>query len=82
MVYMILVFPFLRGQYFTAYALGAIFNSILPRQTMDVMCTVSVLGRDEGYTVKYTPERVPKGKARENSCRQRGIFDRISLVSS
>ena len=31
-------------------------------------CTVSVLGRDEGYTVKYTPlpEGVPWGKARWN----------------
>ena len=31
--------------------------------------TVSVLGREEGYTVKYTPspERVPEGKARGNS---------------
>ena len=31
--------------------------------------TVSVLGREEGYTVKYTPspEVVPEGKARGNS---------------
>ena len=31
--------------------------------------TVSVLGREEGYTVKYTPtpEEVPEGKARVNS---------------
>ena len=31
--------------------------------------TVSVLGREEGYTVKYTPlpEGVPKGEARGNS---------------
>ena len=30
---------------------------------------VSVLGRDEGYTVKYNPlpEGVPEGKARGNS---------------
>ena len=30
---------------------------------------VSVLGRDEGYTVKYNPlpEGVPEGEARENS---------------
>ena len=30
---------------------------------------VSVLGRDEGYTVKYNPlpEGVPKGEARGNS---------------
>ena len=29
------------------------------------MCSVSVLGRDEGYTVKYTlsPEGVPEGEA-------------------
>ena len=32
-------------------------------------CTVSVLGRDDGYTVKYNPlpEGVPEGKARRNS---------------
>ena len=31
--------------------------------------TVSVLGRDKGYTVKYypLPEAVPKGQARGNS---------------
>ena len=31
--------------------------------------TVSVLGRDEGFTVKYTPlpEGVPKGEAQGNS---------------
>ena len=31
--------------------------------------TVSVLGRDKGYTVKYNPlpEGVPEGKARGNS---------------
>ena len=31
--------------------------------------TVSVLGRDEGYTVKYdpSPEGVPEGEARGNS---------------
>ena len=31
--------------------------------------TVSVLGREEGYTVKYTPspEGVPEGEARGNS---------------
>ena len=46
--------------------------------------TVSVLGREEGYTVKYTPppEGVPEGKARGNSGRRRGIFDRISRVES
>ena len=45
---------------------------------------VSVLGRDEGYTVKYTPlpEGVPEGEARGSSWRQRGIFDRISQVES
>ena len=33
------------------------------------MKTVSVLGRDEGYTGKYTfsPEGVPEGKAQRNS---------------
>ena len=34
-----------------------------------VQYIVSVLGREEGYTVKYTPlpEGVPKGEARGNS---------------
>ena len=46
--------------------------------------TVSILGRDEGYTVKYTssPEVIPEGKAQGNSGRRRGIFDRISQVES
>ena len=45
---------------------------------------VSVLGREEGYTIKYTPpsEGVPEGEVRGNSLRQRGIFDRISRVES
>ena len=36
---------------------------------LDGFQTVSVLGRDEGYTVKYNPlpEGVPKGKAQRNS---------------
>ena len=44
------------------------------------MDIVSVLGREEGYTVKYTPlsEGVPEGKTQGNSLRQRGIFDRKS----
>ena len=37
----------------------------------DILCgfTVSVLGQEEGYTVKYTtsPEQVPNGKAQGNS---------------
>ena len=46
------------------------------------MFTVSVLGRDVGYTVKFNtlPEGVPKGKAQGNYWRQRVIFDRISLT--
>ena len=46
--------------------------------------TVSVLGQDEGYMVKYTPlsEGVPEGEAQGKSLRQRGIFDRISQVES
>ena len=34
-----------------------------------LLCTVSVLGRDEGYTVKYNPlpEGVPEGEAQGNS---------------
>ena len=37
----------------------------------EIFClnTVSVLGREEGYTVKYNPlpEEVPEGEARGNS---------------
>ena len=42
--------------------------------------TVSVLGRDKGYMVKYNPlpEEVPEGKALGNSGRQRVIFECIS----
>ena len=34
-----------------------------------LLCTVSVLGRDEGYTVKYNPlpKGVPEGEAQGNS---------------
>ena len=44
--------------------------------------TLSVLGRDKGYTIKYNPlpEGVPEGEARGNSWRQRVIFDRLSQV--
>ena len=43
---------------------------------------VSVVGREEGYMVKYTPwaEGVPGGEAQGNSWRWRGIFDRISWI--
>ena len=39
------------------------------RNTQQQMDIVSVLGRDEGYTVKYTPssEGVPKGETQVNS---------------
>ena len=49
-----------------------------------IVLTVSLLGRDKGYTVKYfpLPEGVPEGKAWGNSWRQRVIFDRISRVES
>ena len=45
---------------------------------------VSVLGRDEGYTVKYNPlpEEVPDGKAGGNTWRQKIIFDRIFRIES
>ena len=45
---------------------------------------VSVLGQEEGYTVKYNPppEGVPEGEAWGNSWRRRGIFDSISPVES
>ena len=44
---------------------------------------VSVLGRDNGYTVKYSPssEGVPKGKARWNFWRQRSILDSTEKLS-
>ena len=44
--------------------------------------TVSVLGRDKGYTVKYSPppEGVPEGKARGNSRMWMSLFDLISRV--
>ena len=46
--------------------------------------TVSVLGQEEGYMVKYTPppEGVHEGEAQGNSWKGRGIFDRISRVES
>ena len=39
------------------------------RSTDVLPYTVSVLGQEEGYTVKYTPlrEGVPEGKAQGNS---------------
>ena len=45
---------------------------------------LSVLGREEGYTVKYSPlaEGVPEGEARGNSRGRRAIVDRISRVES
>ena len=38
-------------------------------------CTVSVLGQDEGYTVKYNPlpEGVPEGKA-QGTPEGKGLF--------
>ena len=46
--------------------------------------TVSILGRYEGYTVKYIPlpEGVPEGEAPGSSLRQRGIFDCVSRFES
>ena len=46
--------------------------------------TISVLGQDEGYQVKYSPlgGGVPKGKGRGNSQRWRAIFDSIYQVKS
>ena len=45
--------------------------------------TVSVLGWDKGYTVKYTPlpEGVPDGKARGNSWMQ-GVYLTVYTESS
>ena len=44
---------------------------------------VSVLGQDEGYTVKYNPlpEGVPEGKARGNCQRQKVIFDILNHLT-
>ena len=49
-----------------------------------VMYTVSVLGQEEGYMVKYTPspEGVPEGEAQGNCRRRRNICDRTSRVES
>ena len=49
-------------QNFTSLNYTALHYTIL-------LCTVSVLGREGGYTVKYTPspEGVPEGEARGNS---------------
>ena len=46
--------------------------------------TVSVLGRDKGYIVKYSPplEGVPEGEARGNSQMRTALFDLISQVVS
>ena len=51
---------------------------------VDGFQTVSVLGWDEGYTVKYNPlpEGVSEGKAQGKSWRQRVIFDHMSRVES
>ena len=56
----------------------------LPGKSALTLSFVSVLGQEEGYTVKYTPppEGGPEGKARGNSLRQRGIFDRIYQVET
>ena len=52
--------------------------------TLPKVHIVSVLGRDEGYTVKYNPlsEGVSDVEAQGNSRRQRVIFDRLSRVES
>ena len=58
----------------------------MTQSTISNICwdIVYVWGREEGYTVKYTPppEGVPEGEARGNSWRRSGIFDRISRVKS
>ena len=59
-------------------------NSTHIRPNANLVHTVSVLGQDEKYTVKYNPlpEGVPEGEIRGNSRRQRVIFDRIFQVES
>ena len=60
-------------------------GSICVQNISVIVCweALAIIG-DKGYTVKYNPlpEGVPKGEARGNSWRQRGIFDRISRVES
>ena len=57
---------------------------VAPEICSCIFGTVSVLGWEEGYTVKYIPlpEGVPKGEAWGSSWRQRGIFERISQAES
>ena len=49
------------------YSCTVLYCTRSPGQLL-LYCTVFVLGREEGYTVKYTPlpEVVPEGKARGN----------------
>ena len=51
-------------------------NSKVNISECQLLYNVSVLGREEGYTVKYTPlpEGVPEGEAQGNSWRQRGYI--------
>ena len=44
-------------------------SALVMNRVPDNLHTVSLLGRDKGYTVKYTPqlEGVPEGKAQGNS---------------
>ena len=51
------------------YASPDIVSVLLSVLYCSVFYTVSVLGRDEGYTVKYNPlpEGVPEGEGRGNS---------------
>ena len=67
----------------SAHILASLYQTHAPYCTAG-SCTVSVLGRDKGYTVKYspTPEGACEGKAQENSQRRRAIFDRVSRVES
>ena len=57
----------------------AVYGTTLPYHS-----TVSVLGQDEGYTVKYshTSEGVPEGEAQGNSQRRRAIIDGVSQVKA
>ena len=80
-IYLYKIHSNLKGsQYFTYVWWCSTFKCKILSQKLTRCYTVSVLGRDEGYTVKYSPEGVPEGEARENSWRQRAIFDRISRV--
>ena len=60
-------------QYTEGWSTGTVYSVLCTLYSVNyTVYTVSVLGQDEGYTVKYSPpsEGVPEGKARGISRRQ------------